>query len=155
MYDFLPFVTTGLALGAALVAGVFFAFSDFVMRSLADIEAQHGMVAMQSINRKVYRSGFLPLLMGLGPILIGVLVASLAMTDLPGREWLTAGAAIYLVGVIGVTVLGNVPMNKRLDRGTLAADYWPHYQVNWTILNHVRTVASIIAAFCFLIAGMS
>ena len=42
-----------------LVAGLFFAFSDFVMRSLGAIPKEHGVRAMQTVNVAVYRSFFL------------------------------------------------------------------------------------------------
>ena len=41
--------TTGLP-GSALVAGVFFAFSSFVMKVLARVPSAEGIAAMQSIN---------------------------------------------------------------------------------------------------------
>ena len=51
------------ALGCALLGGVYFAFSAFVMRSLRD--AGHaGTVAMNSINRVILRSAFMPLFLG-------------------------------------------------------------------------------------------
>jgi uncharacterized membrane protein len=37
-------------LGSGLIAGVFFAFSTFVMKALARLPAAHGIAAMQSIN---------------------------------------------------------------------------------------------------------
>jgi len=43
--------TTGLP-GSALVAGVFFAFSSFVMKVLARVPSAEGIAAMQSIKRK-------------------------------------------------------------------------------------------------------
>lgn len=38
------------ALGCGLVAGVFFAFSTFVMSALARLQPAQGIAAMQSIN---------------------------------------------------------------------------------------------------------
>jgi uncharacterized membrane protein len=48
-------LTTAIAvmialLGAAMIAGVFFAFSSFVMPALARLPAAGGISAMQSIN---------------------------------------------------------------------------------------------------------
>ena len=68
------------------------------------------------------------------------------------------GAAVYLICVLVVTGMGNVPMNKRLDAmaGHLreTAEYWPRYAQRWKQLNHVRTVGSILAAVCWLAAAM-
>ena len=49
----------------ALVAGVFLTFSDFVMRSLAATQPAGGIEAMQQINRKVFRTLFMVLLIGM------------------------------------------------------------------------------------------
>jgi len=43
----LPLVS---ALGSGLMAGVFFAFSAFIMNALARLPAAQGIAAMQSIN---------------------------------------------------------------------------------------------------------
>ena len=38
--------------GASLVAGLLFDFSNLIMRALAELTPEHGMVAMQQINKK-------------------------------------------------------------------------------------------------------
>jgi uncharacterized membrane protein len=51
MLDGLLFVLTLFAaLGCAMMAGVFFAFSTFVMMALARLPAEQGVAAMQAIN---------------------------------------------------------------------------------------------------------
>ena len=54
------------------------------------------------------------------------------------------------MGTMGVTIFGNVPMNKRLDKGDAGVAYWDVYVARWTRLNHVRSVACILAAVGFL-----
>ena len=54
-----------LAMATGLVAGVFLTFSDFVMKSLFAAEPAAGTEAMQIINRKVYNSIFMVLLIGM------------------------------------------------------------------------------------------
>ncbi|MEL6437189.1 MAG: anthrone oxygenase family protein, partial [Pseudomonadota bacterium] len=131
-----------------LVAGTFVTFSDFVMRSLSVIgdEAQ-GMRAMQSINRVIYRSMFMVLFLGLTPVLGAIAYAS-------SDPWVSAGAITYGLGVFGVTVVANVPMNQKLER--MDADvgpaklYWQQYLAQWTLWNHVRS-ANAVAATTFLL----
>ena len=43
-------LTLGTALGCGTIAGVFFAFSAFVMKALHRLPAVQGIAAMQSIN---------------------------------------------------------------------------------------------------------
>ena len=46
------------ALGCGTIAGVFFAFSTFVMKALARLPANEGIAAMQSINVAAVNSWF-------------------------------------------------------------------------------------------------
>jgi uncharacterized membrane protein len=55
----LIFVLTFLsALGCGLVAGIFFTFSNFVMKSLARLPSAQGIAAMQAINVDVLNRWF-------------------------------------------------------------------------------------------------
>ncbi len=143
----------------AIISGVFLAFSDFVMRSLAMAQPSVGIVSMQLINRKVYGSLFLVLLMGFSAgCLLLAYIALVYLTD-NASSWVLAGSGIYLTGVFLVTVIFNVPMNKQLDAldhsAIETAEYWKTYASSWTAWNHVRTLSSTVAAISFLIASLS
>jgi uncharacterized membrane protein len=45
-------------LGSALIGGIFFAFSSFVMKALARVPSPEGIAAMQSINVVVLNPSF-------------------------------------------------------------------------------------------------
>ena len=157
--DWLLYACALVAIGSGLVAGVFLTFSDFVMRSLITARPAGGIEAMQIINRKVYGSVFLTLFMAMAPVSAALAVyASLAL-DGAAAIWIVAGAAVYVIGVFLVTILFNVPMNKRLDRMDHAAgttvDYWRVYGAVWTRWNHVRTIGSLAASICFLAASIA
>jgi len=145
------------ALGAALVAGVFLTFSDFVMRALNRTDPKAGIEAMQIINREVFRSLFMVLLVGSAPL--ALLLAVYGVVGVGGRAaiWLVMGAVFYGGGVMAVTVLRNVPMNEKLDamdhRSAAAHFYWQTYVRAWTGWNHVRGVASLGTAACYLIGA--
>jgi uncharacterized membrane protein len=139
-------------LGAATIGGVFFAFSTFVMRALAQLPPAHGVAAMQRINVVVLNPLFLGVF--IGTAVVQGLSAVLALVGwLPTRSpLLLAGAALYLAGTFGVTMAFNVPRNDRLASLTADSDaaraYWPVYVREWTIWNHVRTVAALASAAC-------
>ncbi len=63
------------------------------------------------------------------------------------------GSAFYLMGCLMVTGLFNVPKNEALAKiNTSTVDsekFWRSYIDKWTNWNHVRTVASLLAAACF------
>ncbi len=142
-------------IACGLVAGVFLAFSDFVMKALKAAAPAGGIASMQLINRKVYGSFFLVLLLGMAPV--SAFLAGYAYLQMPGpaQIWVIAGGAIYVIGVFIVTMICNVPMNQRLDRmdyKTFEAEaYWETYAANWTRWNHVRTIASAGSSVCFLV----
>lgn len=58
------FLTVAAALGSGLIAGVFFAFSNFVMKALSRVPSAEGLAAMQSINVMVLNPLFLGVFMG-------------------------------------------------------------------------------------------
>lgn len=139
-----------------LMAGVYFTFSAFVMRALDTIEAPAGMLAMQSINRVIVKSSFLPLFFG--STLACAVLSVLAGLDLaaPGAIWMLLGGAGYVIGMFVVTVAGNVPLNDRLE--ATAADgadgpaMWSTYMEKWIIWNHVRTLACTASTILLVLA---
>ena len=144
------------ALGSGLVAGVFFAFSTFVMKALARIPAGAGIAAMQSVNVVVLGPWFMTAFLGTGVACVLALFASLTRWNDPGSACLLAGAALYLAGTLFVTVAFNVPMNEALKKVSPTdpdgARLWAHYVPSWTAWNHVRTAAALAAAASFTIA---
>lgn len=137
-------------LGCAVIGGVFFAFSNFVMPALARVPATAGIEAMQSINVVVLNRWFLGVFMATAAICL--LLAFLAIDDWvsPAAPWVLTGALLYLVGTWLVTVLGNVPLNNELAAvradTPAAIPVWRRYLTHWTRLNTVRTLAACAAA---------
>lgn len=142
-------------LGSAVIGGVFFAFSSFIMKALARVPAAQGMAAMRSINVVVLNPSFLGTFFGTA--LLSLLVAGLAIQtwQLPSAPWLLAGAVLYLAGTFAVTALGNVPLNNRLAASPVtdaaSVTFWKHYLDRWTLLNTVRTASALAAAIAFAI----
>jgi uncharacterized membrane protein len=147
MPDALLVLTLATALGAALVAGAFFAFSTFVMAALGRVPAPEGIRAMQQINITVINPWFMTALFGTGVACLAVAIAALANWDGDYGPYLVIAAAVYVVGSLGVTMAFNVPRNEALARAEAAsaeaADLWRRYLVEWTAWNTVRTVASL------------
>ncbi|WP_291087523.1 anthrone oxygenase family protein [Hydrogenophaga sp.] len=140
------------ALGAATVGGVFFAFSSFVMKALAQLPAAQGVAAMQRINIVVINPWFMGVFMGTLLLSIACVVVAWLTWSAPHSVWLLAAGLLYAVGTFGVTMAFNVPRNNHLARldaaSAEAAAYWPVYVREWTFWNHVRTVAGLTSAAC-------
>lgn len=144
------------ALGCGLVAGIFFAFSSFVMNALAQLEPPQGIAAMQSINIMVINPSFMTAFFGTGAACIFLAISSLLRWHQPGAVYLLVGSLLYLLGTLGVTIVFNVPLNESLatvEPGSSdSANLWASYLTNWTNWNHVRTVAALAASGLLTIA---
>lgn len=146
------------AIGSGLVAGIFFAFSTFIMTAFSRIPAEQGIAAMNSINVTIVRSPFMGLFVPTA--MLCIVIAVLAVIDWRGGASLLmlAGAALYLLASFLSTIVFNVPMNDALEKvagsGTEAVQLWTTYLRDWTWWNHVRTIASLLASVAFVRALM-
>jgi uncharacterized membrane protein len=146
----------GAALGSSLVAGVFFAFSSFVMPALARLPAAQGIAAMQSINVAVLNRSFLSVFVGSAALC--VLVGARAVSRWPsaGSSFELVGSALYLLGCVLVTGVCNVPYNGALagllPESERAASMWREYVTRWSSWNHVRGAFSFAAAVLFVLS---
>jgi uncharacterized membrane protein len=155
--DHALFAVTFLAvIGCGLIAGVFFAFSTFVMKALAKRPAAEGMAAMQSINVVVINPMFLGVFMGTAALSIAAAVMAMIRWQQPQLSYVLGGAALYVLGTFGVTIMFNVPLNNGLASITptdpQAAERWADYVKRWTMWNHVRTFAAALAMVWFILA---
>ena len=82
----LSVLTLVAALGCGLIAGVFFAFSTFVMRALARLSPSEGIAAMQSINITVLNPWFLGAFLGTAAACLLALDRKLSTYSLPARS---------------------------------------------------------------------
>ncbi|GAA3404927.1 DUF1772 domain-containing protein [Paenibacillus hodogayensis] len=144
------------ALGSGLIAGIFFAFSAFVMASLARLPAEQGIAAMQSINETILKTLFSPVFMGTALLSVLAAVVSLLKFGAAGAPYVLAGSLLYLAGTFLVTIVFNVPLNDALaavDPGSAeGAQVWEHYLSRWVAWNHVRTLAALASLACFILA---
>ena len=144
------------ALGCGLIAGVFFAFSAFVMPALARIPPAQGIAAMQSINVAALRWPFMAAFFGTAASCAFLVVGSLFWRQEHLDSFLFIGGVIYLVGTLLVTALFNVPRNEKLadvrSDSAEAAEIWSRYVAEWTTWNHLRAFASLLAAALLTIA---
>lgn len=139
------------ALGALVIAGVFFAFSNFVMSGLARLPPSQGMAAMNSINVTVINPLFMALFLGTGLACAALVVMNISSLSDAAAVKIIAGAAIYIIGSIGVTMMFNVPLNDALAAapGDSAA-LWADFLKSWVMWNSVRGLASLAAGALFI-----
>ncbi|GAA0516966.1 membrane protein [Paractinoplanes deccanensis] len=141
-------LASAAVVGSGLLAGVFFAFSAFVMSGLRRLPESEGAAAMRSLNVTAQRPPLMIALFGVSALSVAVIVRAVATWSRPGAAWLLAGALLTLIGAVGVTAAVNVPLNNRLDAGAIT---WSRYLADWNPANHVRTVLCLAGCAVLLV----
>ncbi|WP_342328935.1 anthrone oxygenase family protein [Pedobacter sp. FW305-3-2-15-E-R2A2] len=143
----------------ALIAGLFYAFSCAVNPGLAKLSDERYLAAMQSINKEIQNLLFLSSFMG---TLLFLPVSTwlqfrVGITD---SFWLLLAATfVYTIGVFGLTMFGNVPLNQALDRFNLSsaaakemAIQRERFEIPWKRFHRIRTVASVLTVMLVIAA---
>ncbi len=145
------------AILTALVAGLFFAWTVSITQGLLRVSDSEYVSAMQATNRAIQNPVFFAVFFGAQILL---LVCLFLFYGQGARFWLLLGAfALYAIGVMGVTIFGNVPLNNQLDRFEMQtakpaeiSAARKNYETVWNNLNTIRTVSSTLAVTLVIIA---
>jgi len=158
--DQLFFICTFIAaVGCGLMGGIFFVFSNFIMKALDGLNPRYGIAAMQAINVSVLNPLFLVIFFGAAVLSIFTVLISLLQWHQEGSVYLLIGGVLYLAGSFLITIAFNVPRNQKLasvePHSAEGIKYWEYYIGSWTFWNHIRTVSSLAASGLLMIAMMS
>lgn len=142
------------AISSALVAGIFYGFSSFVMPALGRLSDEQGSEAMNSINVTVYTPSFMILFMGTALLSAVLAVWSLFSIGNLDSQLVLAASLLYVVGCFGVTVRFNLPLNRQLTEIVAGSGSmpWRRFLRDWTMWNTVRTVGAGLASALFILA---
>lgn len=147
-------ILSGLV-GSALIGGVCFCFGTAIMSSLQRMPAGQGATAMNLINVRIQNPLFLLIFLGTALVCVALVILAL-VKDTPGKWWVVAGSALYVVGVIVVSMAVNLPLNDHLatidPNSTAGAAEWQNYLTKWNPANNIRTLTSTLAVIAFALA---
>jgi uncharacterized membrane protein len=143
-------VLVAATVAAGLMAGTFYVFACAVMPALARSDDRVYVEVMRDINDVIQNPVFL--LGFMGALVLSVLAGWQARRT-PGRWWVRAGAAAYVLAFL-VTVAGNIPLNDALARPGDPAALRERFEDPWVAWNVVRAVLSTVATAC-LAAGLT
>lgn len=150
MSPFAQTMTILCAIGASAAAGAFFTFSTFTVEGLKRLGPAQGAAAMQAINKEAPTPLFMLLLFGTGLACLVLMIYAALHLQHPGSRYQLIAGAIYIVGVVVMTVGYHVPRNNVLagiDPGSAeGVAYWSVYLEEWVRMNHVRTIAPLVAS---------
>jgi uncharacterized membrane protein len=134
----------------ALIAGLFYAYSCSVVLGLGKLSDSEYLKAMQSINREILNPAFF--LSFMGTVVLLPVSTFVFRGQSPVFLFLLIATLSYLIGVFGVTVLINVPLNEQLDKLDLAntasqaiREMREKFESRWNFFNNIRTIFSVIS----------
>lgn len=144
-------LTVLAAVGAGVIGGLLFAFSNVVMRSLDEESPEAAVRLMNRINVVIVNPLFILVFAGTAVLAAVTLVLSVVQ-DGDGRGFRVAGACCYLVGVIGVTAVFHIPRNNALAtaKDSELSLAWTSFSGPWTRGNHLRAMAAVASAALFV-----
>lgn len=154
----LTFVVAFLAaLGTAILAGNFFAFSAYLMTAIRGLSPERGIVAMQAITKAIKKRPFVIVFFGTDALCAVLVVLALFQWGQPQSAYWLTGSLLFLLGSFLVTMVRHVPLNAKI--AAVSPDsidgiiLWKSVPAAWSAWNHVRTVTTLLAC-AFLIMGL-
>ncbi|WP_027379535.1 chryseobasin maturation helper ChrI [Chryseobacterium daeguense] len=133
----------------ALIAGLFYAYSCSVVLGLSKLSDTEYLKSMQSINREILNPVFFISFMGTAVLLPASTIFYRSQN--PVFIFLLLATLAYLIGVFGLTIFGNVPLNDQLDKFDIMnstpeaiKEMRDRFENSWNFFNNIRTVFSLI-----------
>ena len=151
MVFFLLVICTGLS------AGLCFTWGNAVTPGIGRLDDFGFLMAFQQTNRVILNPAFF--LVFLGPFFLGIANLFLFKNMASNIWWmLLVAVLIYFLGVILVTVFGNVPLNEMIDKHSLEAlstlelkDLRTAFEAKWNQFHLVRIITSILSFITLVI----
>ncbi|OEK05592.1 anthrone oxygenase family protein [Roseivirga misakiensis] len=141
-----------------LSAGLFFGWSVSVIPGTQKIDDLSYLNTMQSINQEILNPSFFI-------VFFGSLIALMLSTyfvypiSITGFSVLLIATLIYLIGTLGVTGMGNVPLNNELEALKIAelmsteiSDFRDYYESQWNRFHSYRMFFSVLSFIMTLLA---
>lgn len=154
MSTFLLIITATLT---ALIGGLFYAYSCSVILGLGKLSDIEYLKSMQSINREILNPVFFMSFMGTAALLPVTMFVFRGQS--PAFMFLLLASLVYLIGVFGVTIFGNVPLNNQLEQFDIvnssveaAKKMRTIFEDRWNFLNHIRSISSAISIILVICA---
>ena len=142
-----------------LMAGIFFTWSNAVKPGIGKLSDIEYLRALQSMNRVISNNAFK--IIFLGAIIAVALVPVFYFNLYPKNIfWLFVFTlVIYWIGVFGVTVSGNIPLNEILDKTNLESitseeikTLRKSIEVKWNNFNLIRCISSAISFLILIVS---
>lgn len=144
---------------SGLMAGLFYSWTISVTPGLARIDDVSYLKAFQAMNRAIINPYFVVVFFGL-VVLLPLLSYLSFQTSMSSRfGYVLTASILYFVGIMGITIAGNVPLNNALEALHIESmtpeqmnDFRKSFENKWNRLNLIRTIS---ASVTFLLLAMA
>ncbi len=141
-----------------LSAGLCFTWSNAVTPGIGNLSDLGFLRSFQQMNRVIINPLFL--IVFFGPFFLNLLNMYLYRNQPNKIFWmLVIAGVIYILGVVFITIFGNVPLNEMLDKTDLSSDssldlkaLRDSFEDKWNKLHLVRTITSSISFSLLVVA---
>ncbi len=147
---------------SGLMAGLFYAWSISVTPGIGKTDNISYLKAFQSMNRAILNPAFFIVFFGLVVLLIYLSFASYHNMQPNQYRLIISATALYLGGIMLVTIAGNIPLNNSLEALQIdlmspeqMSAFREGFESKWNRLNMIRTVSSAISFLLLIIACMN
>jgi uncharacterized membrane protein len=141
-----------------LLAGLFYGYSCSVNKGLGNLQDEQYLRAFQSINHAILNPTFFLSFLGSLFLLLVSAIVSYVLGQTVTFYYVLAALVIYAVGVMGVTMGGNVPLNEQVAQMDLSSASVETisamrrtFERPWNSYHTVRTIAAVLSFGCMLL----
>ena len=146
LFQFAAILLTGL------LAGLFYGYTCSVIKGLGNLQDEVYLQSFQSIDKAIQNLYFFISFMG--SLLVLPIATWLSYKNFGPATFhlLLSATLIYLVGVFGVTIFRNVPLNDQLAKFSIStsttneiAAMRKAFEKPWNTYHTIRTIAALIS----------
>lgn len=131
-----------------LLAGLFYGYDCSVIKGLGHLQNDAYLRAFQSINKSIQNPWFF--LSFMGSLLVLPVASWLSYKQGAAFYFLLSASLLYFIGVFGVTMSCNVPLNEQLANFQISTATESEifamrktFEHSWNTWHRIRTVAAI------------
>ena len=160
-FDIQTLVLLLTTLLTGLTAGLCFTWTNAVTPGIGQLVDMGYLRSFQEINRTIINPTFM--IVFFGPFFLHIANVFLFKASSSTIIWMAiSSATLYIIGVVLVTIFGNVPLNELLDKTDLALASLEElqllrdkFEIKWNRLHLIRTITATLSFLILLIICLS